>query len=93
MSFEIDAPSIVTKHYLNVDSTGVSFSKGAVLGGARRFSFSQIECVLLSIEHELSFQVGKEIFSIPTKPEDAQHQAAIEMLVREARRTTAPETC
>jgi len=87
MSLTISNDSLVEKHFLSVDSEGVRFSNGALLG-ARRFRFSEIETVLLSGNHTLSFQVGKEVFSIPTKPEDPDHQNVINFLLQEARRST-----
>ncbi len=87
MDFEITNNSLSEKHSLSVDSEGVRFSNGALLG-ARRFRFSEIETVLLSGNHILSFQVGKEVFSIPTRPEDPVHQNVINFLLQEARRST-----
>jgi hypothetical protein len=37
----------------------------------------------------LSFQVGQEVFTIQTEPEDARHQKAIATLVQELQRTGA----
>lgn len=87
MALKITASSLFTKHYLAVDSGGVKFFESAGIGGARRFSFSQIECVLMSPDNKLSFQVGNEVFSIPTKPGNAKHQTVIETLLQEVRQS------
>jgi hypothetical protein len=40
----------------------------------------------MSADHKLSFQVGKEVFSIPTAPQNAEHQSIIATLVHEVKR-------
>jgi len=82
MSLEINASDLVTKRYLAVGSEGVKFCETSLGGGVRRFRFSEIECILLSPEHKLSFQVGKEIFTIPTKPDKDKHKTVIATLVQ-----------
>lgn len=87
MTLKITARSLLTKHYLIVGSSGVKFYDGTGFSGAKRFPFNRIECVLMSADHKLSFQVGNEVFSIPTKPGNAKHEAVINMLLQEVRRT------
>jgi hypothetical protein len=87
MSLKITNHSLFEKHFLKVDSDGLKFYNGALLG-AKRFRFNQIETILLSANHTLSFQVGKEVFSIPTKAGNAKHQNVIDFLLQEVRRTT-----
>lgn len=89
MSLKITANSLISKHFLMVDSDGVKFYDGTGFASAKRFQFRQIECVLMSPDNKLSFQVGNEIFTIPTKPDNAKHKAAIDALLQELRRTTA----
>ena len=89
MSLKISANSLFTKHFLMVDSNGVKFYDGTGFSGARRFAFSRIECVLMSPDNKLSFQVGNEVFSIPTKPGDAKHQAVVNALLEALQRTAA----
>lgn len=86
MSFRISNNSLMQKHYLEVDSSGLNFFYGT-LSGARRFRFHEIDAVLLSSNHTLSFQVGNEVFTIPTKPDDADHRNVIDFLVQEVQRT------
>ena len=86
MALKITNSSLFTKHYLAVDSGGVKFYDTS-FGGAKRFKFSQIECVLMSPDNKLSFQVGNQVFSIPTRPDDPGHQAVIDALLQEVRRT------
>lgn len=87
MALKISNSSLFSKHYLSVDSGGVRFYENAAFGGLKRFPFSQIECVLISSNHTLSFQVGKNVFSIPTKPDNAKHQEVINALLQEVRRS------
>lgn len=91
MSLKITNSSLFTKHYLIVDSGGVKFFESAGWGSARRFRFDQIECILMSPDHKLSFQVGNEVFSIQTKPDNAKHVEATDALLQEVRRTTATD--
>jgi len=87
MSLKINASSLFKKHCLLVDSGGVRFFESIGLSGSRRFPFSRIQCVLMSVDNRLSFQVGNEVFSIPTKPGNARHQAVINALLQEVRRS------
>ena len=56
---------------------------------ARRFHVKtdpvvdQIDAILMSPDHVLSFQVGNEVFSLPTRPGKKAHQAAIDELLRQ----------
>ena len=86
MSLKISNNSLFEKHFLSVDSDGLKFYNSGLLG-SRRFRFNQIETVLLSPTNVLSFQVGNEVFSIPTKPDDQKHRNVIDFLVQEVRRT------
>jgi hypothetical protein len=87
MSFKIANNSLFEKHFLTVDSEGVRLYNGGLFG-AKRYRFNEIESVLLSGNHTLSIQVGKEVFSIPTKPENPKHQNAIAFLLQEVQRST-----
>lgn len=87
MSLNITNGSVLEKHCLSVDSDGVRFYNGALVP-AKHFRFNQIESVLLSANHTLSFQVGSEVFSIPTQPADADHKNVIDFLLQEVRRST-----
>jgi len=86
MSFEISNNSLLQKHFLTVDSSGLRFCNPTL--GDRRFRFHEVESVLLSTDHSLSFQVGTEVFSIPTQPGNADHMNVIDFLLQEVRRTT-----
>jgi hypothetical protein len=82
MSLEINASDLLTKRYLAIGSEGVKFCETSLGGGVRRFRYSEIHCILLSADHKLSFQVGKEIFTIPTNPDKEKHQTVIASLVQ-----------
>lgn len=81
MSLIIRANSFFVKRYLKVDQYGVEFLETAAFGGRRSFRFDQIDCILISPERILSFQVGNEVFRIQTKPGKAQHQQTIQYLL------------
>jgi hypothetical protein len=87
MSLKITSNSLFEKQFLSVDSDGVRVYNGGLFG-AKRFRFNQIESVLLSGNHILSVQVGKEVFNIATKPENQKHQNVINFLLQEVRRST-----
>ena len=89
MTFKIQASSLLRRHYLLVDDRGVKFFDGTQFMGAKRYAFNQIECVLMSPDHTLSFQSGTDVCAIATKPNNARHQAAIEMLIEQLQRTAA----
>ena len=90
MGLKISANTFAEKRYLEVSSKGVAFCETAFLGGARRFSFHEIECVLMSEKGVLSFQVGQEVFSIPTRRNKDKHRRVIGALLQEVKRATAP---
>jgi hypothetical protein len=85
VTLKINAGNFVTAHYLIVESDGVKFTETSIVG-AKRFRFSEIDCILMSPDHKLSFQVGKETFSIPTVPENSDHQSIIATLVHQVKR-------
>lgn len=82
MAYQISAGDFSQGRHLSVDEQGVELQDGPLPSGRRRFRFEEIECVLLSPQGLLSFQVGREVFSIATRRDDRQHQGAIEALVR-----------
>ena len=89
MKLKISAPSFLKNHYLVVRSDGVHYCESMGLSSVRRFRFTDIFCVLLGADHTLSFQVGQEVFSIPTNPRSAKHQTVIATLVQEIQRAAA----
>ena len=85
MALKINAGSLLENRYLVVESDGLKFCETALTGGKRHFRFHEIGCILLSPEHKLSFQVGREVFSIQTKPNDMKHQEVIAAFVSQVR--------
>ncbi|MEO7413455.1 MAG: hypothetical protein ABIZ81_08860 [Opitutaceae bacterium] len=86
----ITTGGMLSSHYLEVTFMGVRYSGAQASGTAvKRCNFEKITGVLLSPAHELSFQIGKEIFRIPTKPDDPKHQAAIAALIAGLQRSVA----
>lgn len=69
------------QHWLKVSDAGVVYINTAVEKARRVFTFGQIGCVLLSDKKMLSFQVESEVFEIPMKPEDEEHQNTIRHLL------------
>jgi hypothetical protein len=94
MALVIRANTLFTKRGLKVDSGGVTHLETSFLGGRRRFDFREIECILMSSQGLLSLQVGNEVFSVPTKPDNRYHQETIQALVSGVRTAhrMAPET-
>ncbi len=82
MALKISTSDPVTQRSLAVADDGVEFCETALLGGKRRFRFEEIDSVLLSPKGLLSFQVGREIFSIPVRRGDRKDEEVIEALVR-----------
>jgi len=91
MALKITNSGLLTKRYLKVESDGVKFLEASFGGSARWFRFHNIECILMSPDYALSFQVGKEVFTIPTDPTNTKHQTVIATFVQEVQRATAEE--
>lgn len=91
MGLTINASSLVIKRYLTVKDWGVVFMETAALGGRKKFEWGRIDCVLMSPANVLSFQVGQEVFSIPTKPGKAKHQQVIQQLIESVTRSLPPQ--
>jgi len=90
MSLKISNNSLVAKNYIVVDSGGVHYCYNTLLGGEKRMAFSQIDCILMSADHKLSIHMGSESYSIQVNPNDPKHQAVINALLQEVRRTALP---
>lgn len=80
MALKIRANTFVMQRYLKVYDWGVKFVESAVFGGGRKFFWGQIDYVLMSPSDELSFQVGNEVFTIPTKPQKFTHQQVVKQM-------------
>ena len=87
MKLKIEASNLVTKRYFLIDSEGVKFYESAFIGGHHRFGFNEIQCILMSSDNILSFQVKQEVFSIPIKPGKKKHKHVIDVFVNEVKRT------
>lgn len=86
-SWRIKANTFFMQRYMDVDDFGVTFCETAITGGKRRFRFEEIECVCISPEDLLSFQVGTEVFSLPIKQNKRKHQEAVSALISGLTRT------
>jgi hypothetical protein len=87
MKYRINASTAFVRRYLQVDDKGMVYFETALFSKTRRFSFDQIDFILLNDAGLLSVQIGREVFSVPTKSKDKKHQEAVQMLIREAERT------
>jgi hypothetical protein len=90
MSLKITARRFFVSHYLAVRRDGVKFYQSSIGLGGKTFTFPQIDCVLMSPDDVLSFQVGREVFTIPTNPLSPKHRQAVEILVERVRRAHFP---
>jgi hypothetical protein len=90
MSLKITARRFFVSHYLVVRRDSVKFYQSSVALGGKTFSFIQIDCILMSPDDVLSFQVGNEVFSIPTNPLKTKHRQAIGVFVELFRRAHFP---
>lgn len=81
MGWKIKSNTFFIQRYLYVDAYGVTFCETALAGGKRKFRFDQIECVCMSPENLLSFQVGNEVWSLPVNPKKRRHQEAVSALL------------
>ncbi len=86
MALKISASDFLTRRSLSLDAEGIVFRASAFpVDKKRRIRFGDIDCILLSRTGVLSVQMGREVFSIPTKHGDGRHQELINALVREVR--------
>ena len=92
MSLKIKAGFLLNRRFLKVDAGGFKFYEESGWGGARKFAFSDVQCILMSNDHTLSFQVERKTYSIPTKPDNQEHQETIGRFVREVERTDRART-
>lgn len=86
MKHKIRVGGLISAQQLIVDDAGVKFSDSSTFG-FKRFFFAQIDCVLMAPDNKLSFQADNLVFTIPTKLDNAKHQAAIEALVENVRQS------
>lgn len=78
VALKINASSFAMKRELKLTDWGIEWIEGAAFTGNRKFTFGQIDFILLAADKTLSIQVGHEVFSLATKP---KHQAIIQQLV------------
>ena len=87
MGHTIRGSSLVEKIYLKVEDRWIEWYASSFLGTKRRFGYDQIDCILMGLDHKLSFQVGSEVFTIRTNPKKQSHQDAIKTLVEKVKAT------
>ena len=87
MKMRISANTLVTRHYLEVTDSGVTFCETAALGGVRHLTFEEIDAVTRGADAGLGLQVGRDILRIPIDYNKADHRAVVARLVSELRRT------
>ncbi len=75
---------------LVLETDGVRWlAPDAVISYWRRFRFDQIDYILMSPDHRLSLQAGREYFTIPTRPDKPQHRELVLELLRRVRAASA----
>jgi hypothetical protein len=82
----IKASTLIERRYLELEEAGVRFCSSAISSAGRRFRFDDVRGIVVSMDDVLSFQVGEEVFSVPTKPGDAAHAEVVDLFVRAVRR-------
>lgn len=90
MALKIRANSAFVNRYLKVTDTEVIFAETAFIGGRRKFRYDQIDYMLLSPSNVLSFQVGREVFSIQANPAKPRHAQVILQMQRMAAGAQSP---
>ena len=92
MTHTIKAGGAFSSHFLEVTFFGVRYQPEDAAGyEAQRYRFEEIDCVLMSAGHVLSFQANNQVFSIQTKPGDPAHTAAVSALVEGLRRAAGAD--
>lgn len=91
MALRIASGFLFNRRWLKVTAKGLRVFDEGMWAGAKRFSFNQVQSILMSNDHILSFQIDRTVYSVPTKPGSKKHQETIATLLREVSRTdTSP---
>jgi hypothetical protein len=91
MSLKINAGSLLASRYLKVQEKGIVFCN-TDLFGSKKFQFEQIDFIYFSPKSVLSFQVGREVFSIPIQSHKKEHNEAMNAFVEAVKRTRMSAT-
>jgi hypothetical protein len=82
MNLKIEENGLTERKCLEVHETGITFQTAVEDDTAKRdLPFDKIDNVLLSEDHEISFQSEMSIFKIGIQPEDEEHKQIIEKLI------------
>ena len=81
MKLRIVASDLLSKQILELKGDELVYTDATALTNRRKFKVDRVECVLMSAEGMLAFQVGNEVLSIQTKPDKPAHQALVDELV------------
>lgn len=88
MAVKISRSGLVEKSHLSVKKDGIVFYQaGPVSRSKKIINFDKIDFIIMSKENNLSFQVGNEVFTIKTNPNNKKHQMVIEELLKAVRQT------
>ncbi len=87
MNLKIKDKSFFESRYLQITPTGVIYYKAALTGKKRHFRFNEIDAILVTDDGTLSFQVGRKVYSIRTKPAKTTHQQLVLAFVDGVRRS------
>jgi hypothetical protein len=82
----INASSLTARHTLELRPDGVTYVSGMTAAGSKFFRFEQIDAILRGAQ-SLSFQVGRDTYSIPIKPTDPEHRTFAARFASEVKRT------
>ena len=88
MKLKIKQHGLVEAKTLVLTEEGVVFRQANALSAPKKkFNFSQIDYILLSLGNAFSFGVGDEVFSIQIDSTNKNHQELIDTMVRKVRET------
>lgn len=71
----------MASRYLKVEEKGIIYCNTDFVG-SKKFRFDEIDFILLSPKSVLSFQVGKEVFSLPIQPGKIEHQQTLTAFIQ-----------
>jgi hypothetical protein len=78
--------TFATAQWVEVTEREIVWFESTVFGSKQRISFGAVDGVLRG-KNTLSIQVKRKLYSIPYKPDNADHRTLIARLVAECRRT------
>jgi hypothetical protein len=84
---KITANTLVQHRYMRITDRGFEYCETAIRAHVERFPYIAIDSIIVSPSHDITIQVGENVFTLPYKPQHPKHQAFISALLERVRAT------